>query len=68
MNCYWPQREVWHDLALGTAQMRTQDDGGLPFKQILDGGQRSLDAGVVADNPVFDRHVEIDPHQHAFVG
>jgi hypothetical protein len=36
--------------------------------QVLDGGQRLLQALVALDHAVLQRHVEVDAHDHALAG
>ncbi len=55
-------------LALGTAEVRAEDDLGLVAERVLDGGERLADARVVGDDAVFERHVEVDADEHALVG
>ena len=64
------QRVLWIGLALGTAEVRGQDDLGLVAEGVFDGGQRGHDAGVVGDGrAVFsERHVEVDADEDPLVG
>ena len=52
-------------LALGPAQVRSQNQARPVAQRIFDGGQGFADAGIVHDAPVFQRHVEIDAHENA---
>src|SRR5712692_7608274 len=66
----WSQRIFFHALAFWPAEMRHQNRFGIALTQIIDCRQTFADARVVRDVDLavafFDRHVEIDPHQHAF--
>ena len=64
------QRVLGIRLALGTAQVRGQDDLGLVLEGVDDGGQRGHDARVVGDGrAVFgERHIEIDADKDPLVG
>ncbi len=64
------QRILRIRLALGTAEVRGQNDLGLVPEGVGDGGQRGHNAGVVGDGrAVFsERHVEIDADEDPFVG
>ena len=64
------QRVLWIGLALGTAEVRGQNDLGLAPEGVDDGGQRGHNAGVVGDGgAVFsERHVEVDADEDALVG
>src|SRR5207245_11344593 len=53
------------DLAVGAAEVGDQDHSGTALDQVLDGGERLPDPGIVDDAAVLDRDVEIDPDQHA---
>ena len=59
------QAHVGHDLAVGTAQVRHQDDLRALVAQVLDGGQRLLEALVALHHPILEGHVEVDAHDHA---
>jgi len=56
--------EILDDLAFGAAQMGTQDHGRLSVQEVLDGGQRGPDAGVVGHLSLSEGDVEINAHQH----
>jgi hypothetical protein len=63
------QRFLLVELALGrTPEMRHQHQPCIPGQRVLDAGQGGADARVVADDPVFERHVEILAHQHPLAG
>ena len=64
------QRILRIRLALGAAEVRSQNDLGLVPEGVIDGGQRGHDAGVVGDGrAVFsERHVEVDADEHPLVG
>ena len=47
-----------------TSQVAHQDDARAVADELLDRGQRGADARVIGDDAVFDRHVEVDAHQH----
>ena len=58
-------------LALGTPQVRRQDDTGSVIERVLDGGQRRLDALVAGDFHValfvlLQRHIEIHADENSF--
>ena len=55
-------------LALGAAEVRAEDDLGLVAESVLDGGEGLADAGVVGDDAVLERNVEIDADEDALVG
>ena len=52
-------------LAFRTTQVRGEDDGGALVERVLDGRQRRAHAGVVADDAVLERHVEVDADENA---
>ncbi len=62
-----PQAHGFDRLALGPAEVRAEDDLGLVAQGVLDGGQRLADAGVVGDDAVLQRHVEVDANEHTLV-
>jgi len=45
--------------ALGTTQMRTEDDSCAVIQQVLDGGQSGADAGIVTNCIILQRDIEI---------
>ena len=47
------------------AEVAHEDDARVVIDQVLDRGQRGLDAGGVADDAVLDRHVEVNADQDA---
>src|SRR5581483_5466789 len=51
-------------LALGTAQVRGQDQARAVAQGIFDSGQSLTDAGVVHDAAVVEGYIEIDAHEH----
>jgi hypothetical protein len=55
-------------LALGAAEMRTEDDLGLVAKGVLDGGEGLADACVIGDDAVLEGDVEVDADEDTFVG
>ena len=62
-------REVVFGLELalgGAAEVAHQDNGRAVFQAVAYGGERSADAGVVADFAVFNRHVQVGTDQHGF--
>ena len=54
-------------LALGPAKMGDQDQPRPVAQRVFDGGQGFADAGVVDDAAVFERDIEIDPHEDAVI-
>ena len=50
---------------LRPAQVRAEDQPRAALEQQLDRGQRRADARVVGDLAVLERHVEVDPGEHA---
>jgi hypothetical protein len=54
--------------ALGTAEVRGEDDAGLAAQSVLDGGNGFADARVVGDDAVLERDVEVDADQNTFAG
>ena len=64
------QRIFWIRFALGTAQVRSQNDLGLMPDGVDDGGQRGRDAGVVGDGRavISERHIEINADEDPLVG
>ncbi len=60
-----PQGEFRRGLALGTAEMRHDDDASAPPRELGDGGRQPLDPRRVRHSPVLHRHVEIGAQQHA---
>ena len=55
-------------LALGAAEVRAEDDLGLVAEGVFDGGESFADAGVVGDDAVLQRDVEVDADEDALVG
>ena len=53
-------------LALGTAQVRGQNQARAVTQRVLDGGQGFADAGVVHHPSVVERNVEVHPHEDSF--
>ena len=53
-------------LALGTSQVRSQNQARAVTQRILDGRQGFADAGVVHHPPVVEWNVEVDPHENSF--
>ena len=49
-----------------SAHMAHEDELAALFDHIFDGGESALDTGVVFDHAFFDRHVEVNAHDHAF--
>ncbi len=50
---------------LRPVQVGDADHGGASLPQQLDRRQRGADPGVVGHLAVFERHVEVDPHENA---
>ena len=57
-----------HGLALGTAEVRAENDLGLVAERVLNGGQCLANARVVGDDAVFEGNVEVDADEDALVG
>jgi hypothetical protein len=55
-------------LALGTTEVRAEDDLGLVAESVLDGGKGFADTCVVGDDAVLERDVKIDADEHALIG
>src|SRR5580704_3095317 len=55
-------------LAFGAAEMGAEDDLGFAAESVLDGGEGLADAGVVCDDAVLERDVEVDANENALVG
>ena len=62
------QRQARDAAALGTAEMGQQDHFRTGLAQEFDRRQRRLQAGIVGDDAILHRHIEIDAHQHALAG
>ena len=60
-----PQAHVRVDLALGSSQVAREHDRRALSERVLDGGQRRLDARVVADDAVLQRDVEVHADENA---
>src|SRR5260370_14632149 len=60
------QREGGIGLAIGAAEMREHDHLGAFLAELFERGYRALDPGGVRDASVFQGHVEVDAHEHAF--
>ena len=57
------------ELALGAAQMRAEDDGGLVLEQVFDRRKRGVDARFVGDVLVLVQgHVEVATDQYFLAG
>src|ERR1022692_353229 len=54
-------------LAFRPAQMRSQNQSRAVAQRVLDGGQRFADARIVHNASVFQRNIEVDPHEDAVV-
>ena len=52
-------------LPLGPAEVGHEHDRAALVEQVRDRGQGGADARVVDDAAVFERHVEVDAHEHA---
>ncbi len=63
-----PERILGVRPALRPAEMGEQNDLAALLRDFRDGRRHALDAGRVADLPVFHRNVEVDAQQHAFAG
>jgi hypothetical protein len=55
-------------LSLGAAEVGAEDDLGLVAESVLDGGKSLADAGVICDDAVLKRDVEVDTDEDALVG
>ena len=62
------QAELGLGAVLGLAQMAAQDDLRAIVDELLDGGQRRIDAVLVGDDALLHGDVEIAAHQHALAG
>ena len=60
------QRELRLAL-LGSTEMRDEDQLGATAAKLLKRWHRRPNPGVVADPPIGDRHVEVDPDEHPLV-
>src|SRR5206468_3695499 len=58
-----PQREAYLAV-LGPAEMRDEDDPGVPAAELLDRRKRLADPRVVGDRPVFEGDVEVDADEN----
>ena len=56
------------ELALGTAQMRAEDDGRIVIQQVLDGGQSRHNTGFIGNLRSVQRDVEVAANQYALAG
>jgi hypothetical protein len=67
-HCHGFERKPWHDLALGPAEVRGQDDAGTLLERVANRWECRTNPRVVADLSVFDGDVEIDPNEgrHTF--
>ena len=57
--------ELVNDRALRAAEVTGEDHPRATPDQQLDGGQRRADPGVVGDDAVLERHVEVDTDEDA---
>ena len=62
------ETEAIDRLAFGAAEVRGEDDFGLVAEAVLDGRDGLDDAGVVEDDAIFQRDVEVDAEEYALVG
>ena len=62
------QRQTGDAATLGATEMRQQDYFRAGFAQEINGRQGRLQTGIVGDDPILHRHVEIDAHEHALAG
>ena len=53
-------------LFIGSAHVAHEDELAALFDHIFDGGESALDTGIVFDHAFFNRHVEVNAHDHAF--
>ena len=58
-----PEAELGVDRSFGPSQMTGQNDGGAMIEREPYRRQRGANARVVADDAVFERHVEVDPDE-----
>jgi len=61
-----PETHLRIRFPLGPAEMTREDGGRALLERVGDRRQRRLDARVVADRAILDRHVEVDPDENAF--
>src|SRR5438477_2693466 len=62
------ETHFWIGLALGTSEMRSQNQTCSMSESVLDAGQCLAHAGVVHNPAVVERNVEVNPHENAAVG
>ncbi len=60
-----PKAHLGDGFALGAAEVGHEDRRAACGENIVDGRHDAVDPGGVAHLSVFERHVDIDPHQHA---
>ena len=70
-HAHRPERIFRRRFSLRTAKVRHQNCFRALFSQIFDRRQTFTNARVIGDDhfaiAFFQRHIEIDPHQHAFI-
>ncbi len=54
--------------AFGAAEVGAEDDFRFVAQSVLDGRERLADAGVIGDDAVLERDVEVDADEDALVG
>ena len=65
---YGAEAHALDGFALGTAEVRGENDLGFVAKRVLQRGDGFADAGIVGDDTVFERDVEINTDEDTFVG
>ena len=50
-------------VALGPSKVASEDDAGPLLTQVVDGGEGRGDAGVIGDDAILHRDVEVDPDE-----
>src|SRR6266536_2903193 len=65
MFCDGPQRVFIHSLSFRPTQMRRENHSRTLLDRVPDRRQRSADARIILDLPVFDWDVEIDSDENA---
>ena len=62
------ERKLGLRLSLGLAHVRAEDHTPAVRHQLFDGRERGHDPVFIGDDAIFQRDVEVTPHEHLFPG
>ncbi len=61
------QAHLWIGFALGSSEMRSENETRTVAQSVLDRGQSFADAGVIHDAAIVERDVEVHAHEDAVI-